>query len=235
MLPEGHDPRPRHDTRDGNLPHLRGAVDDLRQVLEGRELHAQLEEEPVELRLRQRIRPLHLDRILGGQDEEGQGQRVGRPRDGDRAFLHAFEQRGLCLGRGPVDLIGEKDVGEDRAPLELEVLPARLVLDNHVGAYDVAGHEVGRELYAREGQIETLGQGLDEESLAETGDAFEEHVSAGEEAGKHVVDHVVMADDDLADLAAERLESGDELLDPLFLTRGWRGRLRHSQLLSHLR
>ena len=123
-------------------------------------------------------------------------------------------------------------MGEDRAPLELEVLPARLVLDDHVGAHDVAGHEIGRELDARKGQLEALRQRLDEQGLAETGDAFEQHVSAGEETGEHVIDHVIVADDDLADLGAEGLEAGHELLDTLFLTLGRHGRLRHSRLLS---
>ena len=34
---------------------------------------------------------------------------------GDLALLHRFEQRGLRLGRRAVDLVGQHDVGEDRA------------------------------------------------------------------------------------------------------------------------
>ena len=98
------------------------------------------------------------------------------------ALLHPLEQRGLRLRRGAVDLVGEQDVGEDRALLELEVLPAVGVLDDDVGADDVGRHQVRRELDARERQLEPLGQRLDQERLAETGHAFEQHVAAGEHA-----------------------------------------------------
>jgi hypothetical protein len=42
--------------------------------------------------------------------------------DGDLAFVHGLEQRGLCFGRGAIDLVGQQDVGENRAALEFEFL-----------------------------------------------------------------------------------------------------------------
>jgi hypothetical protein len=77
------------------------------------------------------------------------------PAHGDRALLHRLEQRGLGLGRGAVDLVGQDEVGEDRARLELELRRPLLasVLDD-VGADDVGGHQVGRELDAAEGQVQ---------------------------------------------------------------------------------
>ena len=74
----------------------------------------ELEHEAVELGLGQRIGALLLDRVLGGQHEERLGQRVGLPADGDLVLLHGLQQRGLGLGRGAVDLVGQHDVGEDR-------------------------------------------------------------------------------------------------------------------------
>ena len=51
-----------------------------------------------------------------------------RAADGDLALLHRFEQGGLRLGRRAVDLVGQDDVGEDRAVQELEhALAGRLV------------------------------------------------------------------------------------------------------------
>ena len=45
----------------------------------------------------------------------GGGSGVRRAVDGDLALLHRLEQRRLGLRRGPVDLVGEHDVGEQRA------------------------------------------------------------------------------------------------------------------------
>ena len=41
--------------------------------------------------------------------------------DADLLFAHRFEQRRLRARRGAVDLIGQHDVGEDRAGLEIEL------------------------------------------------------------------------------------------------------------------
>ena len=46
--------------------------------------------------------------------------------DGDVALLHHLQQRRLGLRRGPVDLVGEHDVGEHRPRVELELRVAWL-------------------------------------------------------------------------------------------------------------
>ena len=82
------------------------------------------EQETVDLRLRQRERPLELDGVLRGEHEERRRQRVRDAVDGDPALLHGLQEGGLRARRGAVDLVGEDDVGEQRARTELE-LPAR--------------------------------------------------------------------------------------------------------------
>jgi hypothetical protein len=52
--------------------------------------------------------------------KKGLGSGCVSPSDGDAALLHRLEQGRLGLGRGAVDLVGEDDVGEDRARLEDE-------------------------------------------------------------------------------------------------------------------
>src|SRR4051794_8415023 len=77
-------------------------------------------EEPVELRLGQRVRALVLDRVLRRDDEERALERAGRVVARDLALLHRLEQRGLRLRRRAVDLVAEQDVREDRPGPERE-------------------------------------------------------------------------------------------------------------------
>ena len=86
-----------------------------RQLLAAAVLHEQLEEEAVELGLGQRVGALLLERVLRGHDEERLLELADLAAGGDLLFLHRFEQGGLRLGRGAVDLVGEDDLGEDRA------------------------------------------------------------------------------------------------------------------------
>ena len=158
--------------------------------------HRQLEQEPVELGLGQRVGALHLDRVLGGQHEERLGQRVGGAAGGDAALLHRFEQRGLRLGRGAVDLVGEHQVGEERPGLELERARAVGGVAQDAGAGDVGRHQVGRELDAAERQIERLAEGAHQQRLAQAGDAFQQRVAAGEQAGQDAAHDFGLADDD---------------------------------------
>ena len=87
--------------------------------------HPELEQEAVELRLGERIRALHLERVLRGEHEERRLELVALARDRDLLLLHRLEQRRLRLRRGAVDLVGEQQVGEHRARLEAELRAGR--------------------------------------------------------------------------------------------------------------
>ena len=121
--------------------------------------------------------------------------------DGDLPFLHRFQQCGLGLGRRSVDFVGQHDVGEQRSLHEPELaMPGRAVFFDDLGAGDVGGHQVGRELNAAEGQVQRLGQRADHQRLGQARDAFQHHVAAAEEANQNFVDDMFLADDDLAEL-----------------------------------
>ena len=64
------------------------------------------EHEPVELRLGQGVRPLLLDRVLRGQDQERRLEAERLADDRDVLLLHRLEHRRLRLRWGPVDLVG---------------------------------------------------------------------------------------------------------------------------------
>ena len=184
-------------------------------LLEHRTLDAgdvDLEHEPIELRFGKRIGAFELDRILRRQHEERIGQ---RPRLAERRhapFLHRLEQRRLGLGRGAVDLVGQQQVGEDRAGVEHELLAAVALLED-VAAGDVGREQVGRELDAAEVERQQPRQRLDELGLAESGKAFEQHMASSEQRGDDLVDRLLLAEDHPAQLVDEprdlRLAVGD--------------------------
>ena len=99
-----------------------------------------LEHEAVDLRLGQRIGALGLDRVLGRQHQERVRHLEGLAADRDLALLHHFEQRALHLGRRAVDLVGQQQVGEDRAERGVE-LAGLLVVDPRA---DQVGRAPGR-------------------------------------------------------------------------------------------
>ena len=99
---------------------------------------------------------------------------------------------------------------------ELEEAAAGGVLFlEQLGAGDVARHQVGRELHAREREVERLRHGLHEQRLGEAGHADEQHVAAGEERGDEIVDGLLLADDAAADLGDERRPRRCQLLEEL--------------------
>ena len=187
------------------------AVEDRVQVFGRRIGHSQLEQEAVELRFRQGVGALHLQRVLGGEHEERRIEAVRFSADRDRRLLHRLEQGGLGLRRGAVDLVGEQQVREDGAGFEDQPAASRLVLAENVGADDVRGHQVGRELDAVELQMQRLGQGADQAGLAEAGDALEQDVPVGQQADDRPVDDFFLAHDHLADLAAQAAAAVGEL------------------------
>ena len=94
-------------------------------------------------------------------------------------------------------------------------VPAVRLLLHDVRADDVGGHQVGRELDARELQVQDVGQRVHEARLADAGNAFEQHVAAGEQARDGQVDDLVVADDAPADFLGDADEAVAELIDGL--------------------
>ena len=92
-----------------------GQVDHLHFVVGTQIIEHGIEEKAVELRFRQRIGTLEFDGVLRGQHEEGRGQLVVIAAHGAGVLLHGLKQRGLRLGRGAVDFVGQHDVAEDRS------------------------------------------------------------------------------------------------------------------------
>jgi hypothetical protein len=126
---------------------------------------------------------------------------LGVPRRRHLSLLHRLKERGLGLGRGPVDLVGQDHIGEDRTLEELEdPLPGGPVLLEDLGPGDVRRHEVGGELDAVELEVQHLGQAADHQGLGQTRHPDQKTVAVGKEGHQELVDHIVLPHDHLADL-----------------------------------
>ena len=77
------------------------------------------------------------------------------------------------------------------------------ILLDDVGAGDVGGHQVRRELDALEDQAERLREGADHQRLGRAGQAGDQAVAADEQRDQDLVEHLLLADDDLREPARE--------------------------------
>ena len=129
----------------------RHAAHDVEFFRMARVFHHDVEKETVELGFRQRISSLLLNRVLGRQYKERRVELVVFTTGRNAFFLHRFEQRGLRFRRCAVDLVREQKVREHGTFLELETATMGLwIFLQQLGASDVRGHQVGRELDALE-------------------------------------------------------------------------------------
>ena len=170
-----------------------------------------LEHETVDLGLGQRVGTLLLDGVLGGHHEEGLGELEGLVTDGHLALLHGLEEGGLHLGRRTVDLVGQYEVGEHRALLDLELL-ALLAVDHSTDK--VGGEQVGGKLDTAELSVHTRGQSIDGKGLGQTGNTFEKDVPVGQKADKQILHQMLLSYDHLRHLHREDVHEGALFLNP---------------------
>src|SRR6059036_3218842 len=168
------------------------SLEDLDLLLSGRIPDVDLQQEPIDLGLRERVGALVLDRILRRDHEERPVQRERLALQRRLAFLHRLEERGLGLRRGAVDLVREEDVREDRAPSEDEV--ARLAVE-HVRPRDVRGQQVRRELDTAEREAQARREGLRDQRLGQPRDVFDQEMTVAEDRPEHSFQDGALADD----------------------------------------
>ena len=185
------------------------AGEHLLLLLRARVADRQLEQEAVELRLGQRVGALVLDRVLGGDDDERVGQRVGRRprrvtcRSSIDSSSAAWVFGGVRLISSASSTLVNTGPGRKRNPPPPVGAAVEDELAGHVGR-----HEVGRELHALEVEVEGGGERLDDQRLGHAGHALEQHVAAGQQRRDQAGQRAVLADDDLAHLVAHREDGG---------------------------
>src|ERR1019366_1754046 len=143
-----------------------------------------------------------------GQDDEGVGEAMGPPVHGDLVLLHRLEEGRLGLGRGPVDLVGQQNLGEDGTSAELERRRARV---KHGDTGDIAGEQVGSELHPLEGAATGSRQRFGKHGLANPGYILDEHVPAAEEGEDAELDLLILANDHGSDTLHQ---PADEIANP---------------------
>jgi hypothetical protein len=173
-------------------------------------VNANLDEEAVELGFRERVSAFELEGILCGEDGEEVVEGVGDAVDGDLAFFHAFEERGLGARGHAIDFVGEEELGEDGAAMEGELTGLER---EDAGAENVGGHHIGRALDAAEVEGEKTGQGFDGHGLGHAGNTFDEGVTAAKEGEDGLLNELGLAGDDFAEFGLPFFEDGEDGAD----------------------
>ena len=177
-------------------------------------IQKQVEHETVELCFWKRVRTLLFDWVLCSEHEERLFETIRCTRGGYGILLHGFEQSSLRLWRRAVDFVGQHDVGKDW-PLDKAkcFLAGGSVLFDHFGTGNVARHQIGRELHAREGQVHGVSHRANEQCLGKTRHTDQQTVSAGEECNQELLDNIRLSNDNLCDLGGCRTDPVGEIFD----------------------
>ncbi len=109
-------------------------------------------------------------------------------------LFHRFQQGGLHLGRGPVDLIGQNDVGKDGTGFEAKDA-ARFGLNVNIRAGHVRREQVWCELYPAELGLKVFGHRLDRACLGQARQTFDQKVTIGEQPDHEPLNNSSLSND----------------------------------------
>jgi hypothetical protein len=122
--------------------------------------------------------------------------------DRDLRLFHRFEERRLGFWGGPVDLVGQHHLGNDRPSPELEA-PSLLIEDVYTG--HIAGQQVWRELDPLEGAPDTPGHRLGEYRLPNAGYILNQDMPAAEQRDQNELDLAPLANDNTLNVVTRGL------------------------------
>ena len=157
--------------------------------------HGQTHHKPVHLRIRQQLSAGGTVGVLGGDDHKRTGQGMGHAVHGDLTLLHSLQQSGLGAGGGTVQLVGQKQITEDRALLIFRGAP--ILIENRE-AGDVGGHHVGGELHPAIVQLQGLGEGNSQSGFAHAGLVLQQQMASGQHGEEGFQNHIVLTDNGTA-------------------------------------
>ena len=144
-----------------------------------------------------------LERVLGGQHKEWLRERVCVVIDRYLEVVHRLQEARLRLGGCSIDFVGQDDVREDRALLELELtLPG--IVDRH--AEDIGRKQIAGKLDPLEAAAQRSGEGLGKRGLADSRDVLYQEVSPSQQRDDGEAYRLRLPEEDLLDV---RLQSSD--------------------------
>jgi hypothetical protein len=167
-------------------------LEDVELGFFAREAHGNGEEKAIELRLGEGEGSSGGGVVLSGHDEKGIGQVLRFAIDGDLPLIHGLEEGGLRARRGPIDLIGEKEIGKHWAGYEVEAAVALMI---EIVAEDVGREEVGSELEALETATHRSGEGMGQRGFSNARRPGEEGMPTGQEGSEEKIGRVIRAKD----------------------------------------
>ena len=136
--------------------------------------------------------------------KNGSGRARDCAADGDLAFLHGFEQRGLGLGRRAVDFVGQHDVGEDRARAGTRTRSRRCRVSCRISVPVMsAGIRSGVNWMRLKLRCKISASVRTMSVLARPGHADEQAMAARKQADQQQPHDLFLADDDLVQLLGD--------------------------------
>ena len=124
--------------------------------------------------------------------------------DRDLPLLHRFQQRGLRLGRRAVDFVGQNHVARTAALRESGTRGCPSLRFSSMISVPVmsAGIRSGVNWMRLNDRFERAAERADHQRLGQARHAFQQAMAAAEQRDQQLLDHLVLADDDLGQLLA---------------------------------
>ena len=125
---------------------------------------------------------------------------IGDALDRYLQFFHRFQKRRLRFGRSAVDFVGKQYVGKNRSLDEDKLALSRGdIFLNDVGSGNVGRHQIRSELDPFETQVQNLRESFDQKRFCQARNSRNHGMSPDHQRNHHLVNHVILGNDDLSE------------------------------------
>jgi hypothetical protein len=149
---------------------------------------------PIKLSFREGIGSRLLDRILSSKYDKWTRKIERRLTDGDRSFLHSFEECGLDFWRSTIDLISKKYTRKYRT---FSYTKFSLLWSVYFTSRKIRGEKIWSKRYPLKIQTEYFCYGLHRECFSESWDSLKKYMSSAEYHKEKLLDENILTDNTL--------------------------------------